>query len=122
MRDLLNAFDNVEMLSATTAEAGLELARSARPELIIMDINLPQMNGIEALELLRANPDTARIPVIALSAAASPVDKQRGRQVGFDAYMTKPVNVDELITVIERLTASTPSSAPTSAQSEHEAS
>jgi CheY-like chemotaxis protein len=70
---------------------------------IIMDINLPGMSGVEALRALRAAPDTKDIPVIALTAAASDHDKRRGIQAGFYRYITKPVKVDELLTVLEAI-------------------
>jgi signal transduction histidine kinase/ActR/RegA family two-component response regulator len=103
MRDLVSAFENVELLTAGTAEVGLELARARQPRVIIMDINLPGMSGIDALRVLRAGADTTDIPVIALTAAASERDKQRGVQAGFYRYMTKPVKVDELLDALETL-------------------
>jgi CheY-like chemotaxis protein len=68
-----------------------------------MDINLPGMSGLEAMALLRDWPETRDIPVIALSAAAMPRDKQRGARGGFVRYLTKPVKVDELTSVLETL-------------------
>ena len=75
-------FEDVELLTAPTAEMGIELARARRPDVIIMDINLPGMSGIDALRALRAAPETKDIPVIALTAAASERDRQRGIQSG----------------------------------------
>ncbi|MEY4583100.1 MAG: hypothetical protein RL701_7803 [Pseudomonadota bacterium] len=72
-------------------------------DVIVMDINLPGMNGLEALRELRKSSATAELPVIAVSAAASERDKQRGLQAGFFAYLTKPVNVDEFVTVVRGL-------------------
>jgi CheY-like chemotaxis protein len=103
MQDLVSGFANVEMLVATTAEVGLELARAHRPEVVIMDINLPGMSGLDALHALRADEDTKDLPVIALTAAASERDRQRGLQAGFYRYLTKPVNVDELVGALEGL-------------------
>jgi CheY-like chemotaxis protein len=103
MKDLLSAFDNIELATTMNAEAGLELARGRRPDVIIMDINLPGMSGLDALRVLRGWPETKAIPVIALTAAASERDKQRGQQAGFYQYLTKPVKVDELITALEAL-------------------
>lgn len=103
MTDLLSSFEGVELLSAGTAELGIELAREHRPAVIIMDINLPTMSGVEALRQLRATSSTKDIPVIALSAAATQQDLQRGLQAGFHRYLTKPVEVNELIGVLEEL-------------------
>jgi PAS domain S-box-containing protein len=103
MRDLVETFENLEFISAPTAETGLELARKHRPALIVMDVNLPGMSGIEAVRILQSLPDTEAIPVIALSAAASEHDKQRGLSSGFSAYLTKPLNVDAFISTVESL-------------------
>jgi len=103
MNDLLSAFDSIDLLTAPTAEAGVELAHARHPEVIIMDINLPGMSGVEALRALRASPETKDIPLIALTAAASERDRQRGIQAGFYRYITKPVKVDELLDALEAL-------------------
>jgi CheY-like chemotaxis protein len=103
MRDLLSSFEGIELLTAPTAEMGIEIARRRRPDVIIMDINLPGMSGLEALRWLRGEPRTQHIPVIALTAAASERDKQRGVQEGFYQYLTKPVKVDELVDALEAL-------------------
>src|SRR6185369_10325120 len=101
-----SSFDNIELVTVPTAELGIELARARRPAIIIMDINLPGMSGVEALRALRATPETKSIPVIALTAAASERDKQRGIQEGFYRYLTKPVKVDEFVAAMETLLAS----------------
>jgi CheY-like chemotaxis protein len=80
-------------------------ARAHRPDAIIMDINLPGMSGTDALRELRARPETWDIPVIALAAAASPVDKRRGAEAGFTQYLTKPVNVGEFVAALDALFA-----------------
>jgi PAS domain S-box-containing protein len=103
MIDLLSTFDNIELVTATTAERGVEIARERHPEVIIMDINLPGMSGIDALRALSATPGTKDIPVIALTAAASEHDRRSGIQAGFHRYITKPVKVGELLTVLEAL-------------------
>lgn len=103
MRDLIGTFENLELLIAATGEIGLELARAQLPALIIMDINLPGMSGLEVMSALQTQPNTASIPVIALSAAASERDKQRGRQAGFSAYLTKPVDVEAFISIVEKI-------------------
>jgi CheY-like chemotaxis protein len=105
MKDLVSAFENVELLTAPTAEMGVELARGHEPEVILIDINLPGMSGLDALRALRDLPETREIPVIALTAAASERDKRRGIQAGFYRYITKPVKVDELLLALEELLA-----------------
>ena len=82
---------------------GVELARGRPPKVIIMDINLPGMSGIDALRILQGWPETRAIPVIALTAAASERDRQRGERAGFYRYLTKPVNVDELEAALESI-------------------
>ena len=109
MKDVIDVFDNVELITAPTAEMGLELARARRPAAIIMDINLPGISGLEALRGLSKSPETASIPVIALTAAASERDRKHGVQAGFYRYMTKPVKVDELIVALEGLLGTPPS-------------
>ncbi len=103
MRDLLGDFERVELSTAPTAEIGIELVRTKRPQVVIMDINLPGMSGIEATRKLREWPETARIPVVALSAAAMVRDSTRVAEAGFYRYLTKPVKVDELAAVLEKL-------------------
>jgi len=100
MRDLFEELPEFELVTTPTAELGLEQARAVRPALVIMDINLPGMSGMDAMVKLRANPETAGLPVIALTAAASDRDRRRGLEVGFAAYLTKPIDVDELIAAI----------------------
>jgi PAS domain S-box-containing protein len=86
---------DVHLLSAATGTLGVELARTALPEVIVMDIHLPDINGIEALRRLRDDPQTMHIPVIALSANAMPRDIERGMKAGFFRYLTKPIRIDE---------------------------
>jgi len=81
--------------------AGLALARRALPAAVLMDINLPGMSGYEALERLRAEPATSRIPVIAISANAMASDRERGLQAGFAAYITKPIEVAGLLDALQ---------------------
>ncbi|HVW24452.1 MAG TPA: PAS domain S-box protein [Polyangiaceae bacterium] len=95
MTDLLGSFDGIQLITAPTAEMGVELARMKKPDAIVMDINLPGMSGLDALRELKDSEETKDIPVIALTAAASERDKQRGQQAGFFRYLTKPVRVDE---------------------------
>ena len=103
MKDVVSTFDIIDLVTVPTGEMGVELARVRRPEIIIMDINLPGMSGLDALRLLRQWPETKDIPVIALTADASERDKQRGLAAGFYRYLTKPVKVDELVHALEVL-------------------
>ena len=103
MRDVVGDFPHIELVTAPTAEIGLELCRAHRPALVILDINLPGMNGFEAMRRLREWPETRDVPVIGLSAAAMPRDLQRGRDAGFLRYMTKPVQVAELVEVFDQV-------------------
>jgi len=83
--------DGCQVLTAQTADAGLRLAASERPDLILMDLQLPGMTGYEATRRLKAGPATAAIPVVALTAQAMRGDEARARQAGCDAYLTKPL-------------------------------
>jgi two-component system cell cycle response regulator DivK len=91
-RDVLQ-FKGFRTLEATTAAGGIELARAHGPALILMDFRLPDQDGIEALGVLRADPATARIPVIALTASAMKDDRERFLAAGFDGHMTKPIDI-----------------------------
>jgi CheY-like chemotaxis protein len=106
LRDLLENFQTIELITAPTAEIGLDLARTLLPNVIIMDINLPGISGFEALRKLKEWPETRDIPVIALTAAASERDRQRGEQAGFFRYLTKPVKIAELEAALEQLLVS----------------
>ncbi len=93
------------LLEAENAELGLEMALARRPDIILMDLQLPGMSGIEALQKLRATAEIASIPTIALSANAMPADIQRGLDAGFDAYLTKPIKVVELMDTLDGVLA-----------------
>jgi CheY-like chemotaxis protein len=88
-------------LSARNGTLGIELAQAARPDVILMDINLPGMSGIKAMQILRADTATAHIPVVALSANAIPRDIERGLEAGFFRYLTKPIKVDEFMETLD---------------------
>jgi len=92
VRDVLQ-FKGYRTLEAETAEDGIALAQAHRPDLILMDIQLPGTDGITALHQLRAAPDTAAIPIVALTAFAMKDDRQRFLDAGFDGYLDKPINV-----------------------------
>ena len=100
MTDLFEGLEGYQLVTARTAEQGLVLSRSLRPEIVVMDINLPGMSGTQALSAMRQAPETRHIPVIALTAAASERDRKHGEQAGFFRYLTKPLNVDELISAL----------------------
>ncbi len=101
VRKLLAKRDDYQLLEATTAGAGLELARTELPALILMDINLPDMSGYEALQRLQADSQTREIPVIAVSANAMKEDISRAREAGFIDYLTKPLNVAQFLDKIQ---------------------
>jgi CheY-like chemotaxis protein len=103
MQELIEELDRVTLLSVPTAEVGIELVRDRRPDVVIMDINLPGMSGYEATRKLRQWPETREIPVIALTAAAMTGDRKRFADAGFYRYLTKPVRVAELIGTLEEL-------------------
>ena len=89
------------VLSAPDAEAGLKLVRAELPDLILMDIQLPGMDGLAATTLLKQNPATAGIPVIALTALAMKADHEKTRVAGCDAYLAKPLRYQELYAAID---------------------
>jgi two-component system cell cycle response regulator DivK len=88
---------------AVDAETGLQLARRTRPDLILMDIQLPGMDGLAATALLKQDPSTASIPVIALTAMAMKADQERSATAGCDAYIAKPLRYRELYDAVGRL-------------------
>jgi PAS domain S-box-containing protein len=90
------------LLTAINGRKGIELICSAQPDVVLMDINLPDISGIEVLKILRANPATAQIPVVALSANAMPRDIEQGMQAGFFLYLTKPIKVDEFMDTLDQ--------------------
>jgi two-component system cell cycle response regulator DivK len=100
---LLLAKGGHSVLTAIDAEAGLAVARAENPELILMDIQLPGMDGLAATGLLKADPATAKIPVIALTAMAMKEDQEKTRLAGCDAYIAKPLRYLELYAAIDTL-------------------
>ncbi|MDI3284758.1 ATP-binding protein [Polyangium sp. 15x6] len=105
MQELLATLESFELLTAPTAEIGIELARAHRPDIVVLDINLPGMNGFEAIEHLKSSPETRAIPVVALSASAMERDLRRAEQAGFSRYLTKPVKIEELEGALSDLVA-----------------
>ncbi|MEO0564919.1 MAG: response regulator [Chloroflexota bacterium] len=92
-----------EMLEAETGEQGITIARNERPDLILMDINLPDVDGVAATNVLKADAETAHIPVIALTANAMHGDRERFLNAGCDDYLSKPVSKNELLEAVGAL-------------------
>jgi PAS domain S-box-containing protein len=92
---------DLRMLSAADGALGIEFARTCQPELILMDINLPGISGIDALKILRADPSTAHIPILALSANAGARDIEKGLEAGFFNYLTKPIKVEQFMDALD---------------------
>jgi CheY-like chemotaxis protein len=91
----------IRLLSAVNGNSGIEMARASLPDVILMDINLPDVSGFKALEILRSDPATAHIPVIALSVNASQINIESGFKAGFFRYITKPIKVDEFMQALD---------------------
>ena len=102
VEDLIARRPDVRLLCATDGNRGVEMARASRPDVILMDINLPGISGIQALKILRADPATTHIPVVALSANALPRDIAKGLEAGFFRYLTKPIKVNEFMDALDR--------------------
>jgi two-component system cell cycle response regulator DivK len=100
-RDLLQRFGYVT-LEATNGRDGVELAKARNPNLILMDIQLPVMDGIEATQILKQDLKTKNIPILALTSYAMKGDKEKILQAGCDSYLAKPINVRELLAVVAR--------------------
>jgi signal transduction histidine kinase/CheY-like chemotaxis protein len=101
IEDLIARRPDIRLLSARDGSRGIEIARNSRPDVILMDINLPGISGIQALGILAEDPATLHIPVIALSANAIPRDIQKGLEAGFFRYLTKPIKVNELMETLD---------------------
>ncbi len=101
VEDLIMRRPDVNLLSARDGDGGIAIARTSRVDVILMDINLPGISGVEALRILRADPNTAHIPIIALSANAGPRDIARGLDAGFFRYLTKPIKVREFFDTLD---------------------
>jgi CheY-like chemotaxis protein len=90
----------LQLMTAVNGTLGIALARGTRPTVILMDVNLPGISGVEALKVLRADPVTAHIPVVALSANAMPRDIAKGLAAGFFRYVTKPIEVASFLATL----------------------
>lgn len=102
MRHILDKRADYRLLEADDGSSGLAVAQRELPDLILLDINLPDLSGYEVLARLRAMPDTAAIPVVAISANAMKGDRRRGLEAGFDDYLTKPIDIPALFRVLDR--------------------
>lgn len=103
VREILSTRPNITFLSADDAESGIELAQACCPDLILMDISLPGMDGIAATKELQIHSETREIPVIAVSAYAMEADKKEAMAAGFKDYITKPFNISELLETIDEI-------------------
>ncbi len=101
-RQIIARYPNIRLLTATNGISGFEIARESRPDVILLDINLPGINGYEILNILRSEPSTAHITVVALSANAMPSDIEKGLKAGFFSYITKPIQINEFMSKLDR--------------------
>ncbi|HTQ77407.1 MAG TPA: response regulator [Burkholderiales bacterium] len=101
-RDVLQA-KGYATLEAVTGEEGVRLAKEKQPNLVLMDIQLPGINGIEALRQLRADAALGHIPVVAFTASVTPTDRSQIQAAGFDGFLSKPINLKEFLALVESL-------------------
>ncbi|HEY1205274.1 MAG: PAS domain S-box protein [Bryobacteraceae bacterium] len=101
VEQLISRRPDIRLLTAVDGTLGIEVARTAKPTVILMDINLPGISGLEALKVLRADATTAHIPIVALSANAMPRDIEKGLQAGFFRYLTKPIKINEFMHTLD---------------------
>jgi two-component system cell cycle response regulator DivK len=102
LRDVLQA-TGYRTVDTTTAEEGIEVARREQPDLVLMDIQLPGMDGKAALRVLRSHPETARIPVMAVTASVMPLERRDILAHGFDGFQEKPLSVRSLLAEVRRI-------------------
>ena len=102
VRDVLQV-KGYATIEAGNAEDGIKLASERKPDLILMDIQLPGMSGIDALAVLRGNPETATIPVVAVTASVMQQDRNKITEAGFNAYVGKPINLKEFLDTVRRV-------------------
>ncbi|MBK6596350.1 MAG: response regulator, partial [Burkholderiales bacterium] len=103
---------DMRLLRASDGLRGIALARAHLPDVILMDINLPGISGVQALKILRDDPLTANIPVLALSANAMPRDIEKGMEAGFYRYLTKPIKIAEFMEALDEGLASADAAEP----------
>lgn len=99
---LLERKPHIKLLTADEPGLGLELGYSHKPDLILLDVNLPGMDGYEVLKHIRADDTLSNTPVIALTANAMVEDVEKGQLAGFDEYLTKPINISDFFMIVER--------------------
>lgn len=112
MEDIIEEFDQVQLQIVASAELGLEIMRHSPPDLVLMDIHLPGMNGYQALDAMQQDAALQHISVVALSANAMARDLQYGLAAGFADYLTKPIEIEKLTTTLKRFLAVTPREEP----------
>lgn len=115
IQEIISLHTDLSLLTAADGHLGFELARAHKPQVILMDINLPGMSGNDVLIKLRTDPQTAHIPVIALTANAMPRDIEKGLALGFFRYLTKPINIGELLEALDSALKEVPVQRPRSA-------
>ncbi|AQA18128.1 hypothetical protein BST95_07615 [Halioglobus japonicus] len=103
VRKIIDLVDSIEMVGASTGGEGIELVRSTLPDIVLLDINLPDMDGFSVLRTLKEDSSTERIPVVALTASATRAEVLEGRKLGFDRYLTKPFNIKEFLDLLSNL-------------------
>jgi CheY-like chemotaxis protein len=101
VQQIIARHPDIRLLTAVNGNSGIEIARASQPDVILMDINLAGINGFEAQKILRSDPATAHIPIIAVSANAMPLDVERGLKAGFFRYITKPIKVNEFMEALD---------------------
>ncbi|MGB5081290.1 MAG: ATP-binding protein [Burkholderiales bacterium] len=119
VEELVARRPELRLLVAADGSRGIEMARASRPDVILMDINLPGISGIEALKKLRAEPSMAQIPVIALSANAMPRDIAAALEAGFFGYLTKPIKVDKFMEALDAVLKLPQTAASPAARTQH---
>jgi two-component system, cell cycle response regulator DivK len=95
-------YSGYQVVEATDGEAGLAAARSKQPDLILMDVSIPKIDGWEVTRILKSDPATSSIPVIALTAHALSTDRERAQEIGFDGYISKPAEPRQVLAEVER--------------------
>lgn len=94
--------DHYDVLTARDGQQGIDLALERRPDLVVMDLSLPVLDGWQATRRLKSDPASASIPIVALTAHAMPGDEERAREAGCDDVLTKPVDEDQLLSILEQ--------------------